>query len=284
MNDESENTPITTNKTHKDKQFNSTLFLREHAERLVDVKSELTTLLSVFSDFTKLNRNQKSALHQTKTIIIPFLGESSVNVRKSSALLSPIAGSAYVHKINEKKIKGAVRDEIKIQKKQGKVKKSSPLKRVELYQKSLSDVTNATKQPTSSKSTMQTRGIRPKNLFNLPTVTSTLQPPANGNEHKPREVVKVISAHPKNIYARGTVIKHILEKKLLHVSYSALHKVLKRDEEHKEVRVEWNMPGPPMLLNDKDTNDLNKELTKKGGSTFGKKTSKLKSRRVKSKQ
>ena len=212
MTDVFESTPK--NQTLKDKQLNSSLFLRELAERLVDVKVELTTLLSIFNDFKKLDRNQKTCLNQIRTVIIPFLDESAANVRKSSALLSHIAGTAYAHKINEKKRKDVVRDEINLHKKFGKMKKSSPIKRIEHCKKALSDVSDTMpmKQPTKLKPTMKTRDIRPKNLFNLPTITSNLKPPADGNECKPREMVNLISACPKNSSSRGIIIKHILEK------------------------------------------------------------------------
>ena len=59
--------------TTKDKQYDSTLFLRAFASRLTDVCQELSRLSDHFSDRTTLDRSQISSIKSLRKTIIPYL-------------------------------------------------------------------------------------------------------------------------------------------------------------------------------------------------------------------
>ena len=103
-----------TRQTIKDKKYNCTLYLREFAARLNDVCLELSQTAELFPDRTALNRQQNAALVSLRKTIIPFLTSSSEHIANSASSLSPIAGSCYVHNIDERKRRDDAREELKV--------------------------------------------------------------------------------------------------------------------------------------------------------------------------
>ena len=129
---------------------------------------------------------------------------STTSIHKSATLLSPIAGSCYIHNIEGRKRRDIAREELKEDNKRKRVQKTSPLKRIEKSSHvALSDITNKTNIPAF---TMRTRGIQ------LPAVISPLPPPANKKEYQPLEVVKLILGNPRGNEARSSIISHLIKK------------------------------------------------------------------------
>ena len=89
--------------TIKDKKLDCTLYLRGFAARLSDVCLELSQTALLFPDRSSLNREQNAALVSLRKTIIPFLSTSAEHIKQSASSLSPIAGSCYVHNIDERK-------------------------------------------------------------------------------------------------------------------------------------------------------------------------------------
>ena len=77
-----------TRQTTKDKQYNSTLYLREFSARLNDVRDDLSRLIELFSERSTLNGKQNSALVSIRKTIISYLSNSTVSIHKSVTLLS----------------------------------------------------------------------------------------------------------------------------------------------------------------------------------------------------
>ena len=133
----------------------------------------------------------------------------TTSIHKYATLLSPIAGLCYVHIIEEREIRDIVHEELKEDNKRKRVKKT-PLKRIEKSSHiALTNKTNKTNLPSF---TMCIHGIQPKNLFQIPTVISSLLPPANKIEYQPLEVVKIILGNPKGSKARSTIFSHLIKK------------------------------------------------------------------------
>ena len=253
--------------TIKDKKYHYTLYLREFAARLNDVCTELSQTAELFPDRTALNRQQNAALVSLRRTIIPFLSTSAEHICKSTSCLSPIAGSCYVHNIDERKRRDDAREELKVTSKRSRARMTSPLKRIEHSSKLvLADITNTSKPKPTSQS--RTRRVRSKKLFQLPTTLSSLPQPANKCEYQPLEVLKLIAPHPKGSNARSKVISHLLEDKLVSVNRSALYKLIKKEEDRKEIRPQWNQAGPPRLLKNEDIKEMSTLLTKKSGNSI----------------
>ena len=252
--------------TIKDKKLDCTLYLRGFAARLSDVCLELSQTALLFPDRSSLNREQNAALVSLRKTIIPFLSTSAEHIKQSASSLSPIAGSCYVHNIDERKRREDAREELRVVSKSKRIRMTSPLKRIENSTKHvLADITNTCKP---SSNTSHTRRVQPKNLFNLPTITSSLPPPANRIEYQPLEVLSLITPHPKGSNARSKIISHLLEDKLVPVNRSAVYKLIKKQEDKKEIRSQWNQAGPPRLLKCEDIQEMSLLLTKVSGNSI----------------
>ena len=95
---------------------------------------------------SSLNHDQKSALVSLRDKIIP-LSNIEKQIDTSSAILSPISSTKYVHNINERKRKEIARKELRLEGKQSRVRTSSPLKRIDNAAKTpFVDLTNSINQ------------------------------------------------------------------------------------------------------------------------------------------
>ena len=166
----------------------------------------------------------------------------------------------------ERERKEVAQKELRIDVKQSRARTSSPLKRIDNASKTpFTDLTNSTNKNKSIK----THHIKPKNRFQLPTVTSNLPKPSNGIEYTPPEVIAIISPFPRNSNARSKIIKHFIHESLVPVNKTALYNLLKKHEMNKIVRNKWHDLGPPRLLQENDISDIADSLTKKNGATIG---------------
>ena len=68
----------------KDKQLNSTFYLKEVSERLKDVTVELKKIIILFDIIENLSRNQTLALTALRKTIILFLDKSTKNIKSAS--------------------------------------------------------------------------------------------------------------------------------------------------------------------------------------------------------
>ena len=92
--------------TTKDKQMNSTLYLKETSARLFGVHEELSRLHSICCDESISTRNKISALLFLGKTIIPFVKETSIKLSEASKffLLFP-AWNMYIRNMKPNKKK-----------------------------------------------------------------------------------------------------------------------------------------------------------------------------------
>ena len=170
----------------------------------------MSDLSNLFSDRTALNRSQNSAILSLHKTIVPYLLHATEHIHKSATTLSPIAGSCNVHNIEERKRRDIAGDELNDKNKRSRTQKTSPLKRIENFSKSV--VITDVEKINNKGDRIRTRTIQPKKLFHLPTAISTLPPPENKREYQPPEVIKLITKHAKGSSARSTIVSYIITK------------------------------------------------------------------------
>ena len=248
----------------KDKQLKSTLYLKEVSERLIDVTTELTELHRLFISENNLGRTQSLALTALRMTLLPFLKESSKNIRDASKILSPIAGIEYVHNRHEVKRKRSAHQVISTEKRSRKSESLLRLEHATSDRSTLRPVTN----------TVCPDAVAPRTQIKrkccLPTIISSILPPLNKIEYSRTEIVSILSRLPKGSANRSNLINHFVQKKLVPISRDGIYKFMRKQEEGAVLKEEWKLPGRHRLLTELDITTIKDDLKKRSGSTISK--------------
>ena len=247
----------------KDKQLKSTLYLKEMSERLVDVRTELIESHRAFSKIERLTRNEKKKLTALKRTIIPFLEESSMHIRSASKTIAPIGGLEYVHNRDETDRKQIAQlDKTSSDKNSIKSIALLRLEHASYSRTPLRPIVNTVRpDPVPHR-------LKKKRKCNLPTIMSSVRPPLDNIQYKPMEVICILSRIPKGSSNRCNLIKYFVKENLVPIKMDGIYRLLRRYEEGKLIKEDWNLPGRHRLLSTNDIANIQFDLNKFSGSTL----------------
>ena len=107
-----------------------------------------------------------------------------------------------------------------------------------------------------------------KKRTNIPTIT--LPPPIDKQTYSKQEIINILSPFKHRSPIKVKLMNEILSKKLVRANKSQLNCLLRNHKEGKQIiDNDWNSPGQPRLLKDKDITKISDALEEESGKTIG---------------
>ena len=106
------------------------------------------------------------------------------------------------------------------------------------------------------------------NRTNIPTIT--LPPPIDKQIYSTQKIINILSSFKYRSPIEIKLMNEILSKKLAPASKSQLNCLLRNHKEGKKIiDNDWNSPGQPRLLKDKDITNISDALEEESGKIIG---------------
>ena len=200
-----------------DRQLSANLNLRDMSLRISDVVTELIHHYKILTS-EKENTSERERTKSIQSIhrnVIPYLQQTSEKLAEAANILAPVAGTHYVHKIQESEKREQILSD--------NDKKKSPS--LLMIEDAVSDGVNNTK--TKKKLPLKRKSTR--NIKQLPTISnklSQLNPPADGKQYTKREFFEIMDKYEDGSAVKSRLITQLTSQRLVPQSRSSIYRLI----------------------------------------------------------